>query len=82
MIFQALAPSFWGPLSDLVGRRPVYVGTLIVFVGICIGLALAHSYAALLILRMLQAFGASSAIALGNCFIYFFLGIRTTNEFQ
>ncbi|KAG2218881.1 hypothetical protein INT45_003948 [Circinella minor] len=65
MIFQALAPSFWGPLSDLVGRRPVYVGTLIVFICICVGLALAPSYPALLVLRMLQAFGASSAIALG-----------------
>ncbi|KAI9246064.1 major facilitator superfamily domain-containing protein [Phascolomyces articulosus] len=65
MIFQALSPSFWGPLSDLVGRRPVYIGTLTVLVGICIGLAKAPSYTALIVLRMFHAFGASSTIALG-----------------
>ncbi|KAI9246070.1 major facilitator superfamily domain-containing protein [Phascolomyces articulosus] len=65
-IFQALSPSFWGPISDLVGRRPVYIATIVIFIGICVGLALAPSYSALLVLRMFQAFGSSSAIALGG----------------
>ncbi|KAI8142214.1 major facilitator superfamily domain-containing protein [Fennellomyces sp. T-0311] len=65
MIFQALSPAFWGSLSDLWGRRPVYIGTLSIFVGVCIGLAMAPTFPVLLGMRMLQAFGASSGIALG-----------------
>ncbi|KAI8141950.1 major facilitator superfamily domain-containing protein [Fennellomyces sp. T-0311] len=65
MVFQALSPAFWGSLSDLWGRRPVYIGTLTIFVGVCIGLAMAPTFPVLLGMRMLQAFGASSGIALG-----------------
>ncbi|KAI9246069.1 major facilitator superfamily domain-containing protein [Phascolomyces articulosus] len=65
MIFQALSPSFWGSSSDLWGRRPVYLGTLFIFIGVCIGLAMAPTFPFLLGMRMIQAFGASSGIALG-----------------
>ncbi|KAI9479607.1 major facilitator superfamily domain-containing protein [Zychaea mexicana] len=65
MIFQALSPSFWGSLADLWGRRPVYLGTLFIFIGVCIGLAMAPTFPFLLGMRMVQAFGASSGIALG-----------------
>ncbi|KAG1061294.1 hypothetical protein G6F42_027716 [Rhizopus arrhizus] len=65
MVFQGLSPSFWGSLADLWGRRPVYLATLVVYMGSCIGLALAPKYYVLLILRMLQAFGSSSVIAIG-----------------
>ncbi|KAI9487739.1 MAG: major facilitator superfamily domain-containing protein [Benjaminiella poitrasii] len=65
MIFQGLSPSFWGSLADLWGRRPVYLSTLVVYMGSCIGLALAPKFYVLLILRMLQAFGSSSVIAIG-----------------
>lgn len=65
MIFQGLSPSFWGSLSDSWGRRPVYLMTLFIYVLSCIGLALAPNYTTLLILRMLQAFGSSSVIAIG-----------------
>ncbi|KAI9246065.1 major facilitator superfamily domain-containing protein [Phascolomyces articulosus] len=64
MIFQAFAPSFWGPLSDTWGRRPVYFGTLIIYIGMCVGLAMVTSFPGLLVLRMLQAVGGSSTIAL------------------
>lgn len=69
MIFQALTPSFWGSLADIWGRRPVYISTEILYVGICAGLANAPSFPALLVLRMFQAAGASSAIALGTIII-------------
>ncbi|KAI8987470.1 major facilitator superfamily domain-containing protein [Mycotypha africana] len=65
MIFQGLSPSFWGSLADVWGRRPVYLSTLLVYMGSCIGLALSPKYYVLLILRMLQAFGSSSVIAIG-----------------
>lgn len=65
MIFQGLSPSFWGSLADVWGRRPVYLCTLLVYMGSCVGLALAPVYWVLLVLRMLQAFGSSSVIAIG-----------------
>lgn len=71
MIFQGISPAFWGSLSDAWGRRPVYLSTIVVYMGSCIGLALAPSYAALLVLRMLQAFGSSSVIAIGMFLVTF-----------
>ncbi|KAJ6784765.1 hypothetical protein PWT90_05725 [Aphanocladium album] len=66
LIFQGLAPSFWGPVSDVRGRRVAYVFTFIVFVGACVGLALTPSYAALVVLRCLQSAGSASTIAIGS----------------
>ncbi|GAN01601.1 MFS general substrate transporter [Mucor ambiguus] len=65
MIFQAISPTFWGTIADSYGRRPVYLCTMLIYCGACIGLALSPNYAALLIFRMMQAFGSSSVIAIG-----------------
>ncbi|KAI9246068.1 major facilitator superfamily domain-containing protein [Phascolomyces articulosus] len=65
MVFQAVSPSFWGPCSDIYGRRPIYLSTMTIFIGVCIALANAPSYPVLLVLRMLQSFSASSTIAIG-----------------
>ncbi|GLA78812.1 hypothetical protein AtubIFM55763_000704 [Aspergillus tubingensis] len=29
LIFQGIAPSLWGPISDVKGRRTAYIGTLV-----------------------------------------------------
>ncbi|EFX01728.1 major facilitator superfamily transporter multidrug resistance [Grosmannia clavigera kw1407] len=65
LVFQGLAPSLWGPVSDAKGRRVAYAGTFLVFIGACVGLALALSYAALVVLRCLQSTGSASTIAIG-----------------
>lgn len=65
MLFQAISPSFWSVLADTHGRRPIYLATLFVYILASIGTALASSYVALLLFRMLQAFGSSSVIAIG-----------------
>jgi MFS family permease len=62
---KAISPSFWGALSDVWGRRPVYLSTMLVYVGACIGLAMNDKYWVLLVLRMIQAFGSSSVVAIG-----------------
>ncbi|KAK4129109.1 MFS general substrate transporter [Parathielavia appendiculata] len=69
MIFQGLAPSFTGSLSDSIGRRPVYVLCFIVYIGANIGLALQNQFAALMVLRCLQSSGSSGTIALGNAVV-------------
>ncbi|KAF2149193.1 MFS multidrug transporter [Myriangium duriaei CBS 260.36] len=65
LIFQALAPSLWGPISDVKGRRVAYCCTFLVFLGACIGLALSRNYATLVVLRCLQSTGSASTIAIG-----------------
>lgn len=51
LIFQGLAPSLWGPISDVKGRRIAYICTFIVFFCACIGLAETKNYATLVIVR-------------------------------
>ncbi|KAF4632144.1 hypothetical protein G7Y89_g5980 [Cudoniella acicularis] len=65
MIFQGLAPTVFGDLADMAGRRPAYILAFVIYLGANIGLALQNSYAALFILRCLQSTGSSGAIALG-----------------
>ncbi|GMF68477.1 unnamed protein product [Aspergillus oryzae] len=66
LIFQGLAPSLWGPVSDVKGRRIAYICTFIVFLGACIGLALSKNYATVIVLRCLQSTGSASTIAIGS----------------
>jgi hypothetical protein len=54
MIFQGLAPSVYGDLADMAGRRPAYLISFLVYVAANIGLALQTSYPALFLLRCLQ----------------------------
>lgn len=66
MIFQGLAPTFFGDLGDMTGRRPAYMIGFVIYIGANIGLALQRNYAALLVLRCLQSTGSSGTIALCN----------------
>jgi multidrug resistance protein len=65
MIFQGLAPSFWGPLADSYGRRPIFLSTLLVYLASNIGLAQSKNFAMLMLFRGVQAIGSSSTIAIG-----------------
>ncbi|KAK3935625.1 major facilitator superfamily domain-containing protein [Diplogelasinospora grovesii] len=65
-VMQAVAPLFFGDLSDQVGRRPVYMLTFAIYLGANIGLALQNNYAALMVLRALQSTGSSATVAIGS----------------
>jgi multidrug resistance protein len=65
-IMQALAPLFFGDLSDQIGRRLVYILTFAIYIAANIGLALQHNYAALMVLRALQSTGCSATVAIGS----------------
>jgi MFS family permease len=65
MVFQGISPLFWGSVADMIGRRPVFISTFLVYIVACAGLACAKTFATLVALRMLQSFGSSSAIAVG-----------------
>ncbi|KAJ2997954.1 hypothetical protein NUW58_g483 [Xylaria curta] len=76
LILQGITPSFWGPLSDVKGRRLTYCFTFLVFLGACVGLAESKNYATLIVLRSLQSAGSASTIAVGAAVI----GDITTRE--
>ncbi|KKZ57813.1 hypothetical protein EMCG_05564 [[Emmonsia] crescens] len=64
MIFQGLSPMFMGDLADTAGRRPAVLLCFLIYIAANIGLALQSNYAALLVLRCVQATGSSPTIAL------------------
>ncbi|GAA6060564.1 hypothetical protein JCM10212_006799 [Sporobolomyces blumeae] len=66
MIFQGISPSFFGAICDVLGRRPVYILTFIIYLAACAGLAETHDYATLVGLRIVQATGSASVIAIGS----------------
>lgn len=59
MIVAGVAPAFMGDLADQGGRRPAYILMFTLVVASNIGLALQDSYAALMVLRVVQSAGAS-----------------------
>ena len=59
MIVSGITPAIVGDMADMIGRRPVYLATFIMYFAANIGLALQKSYPALLMLRMLQSAGGS-----------------------
>ncbi|WGF87547.1 Bcr/CflA family multidrug efflux MFS transporter [Marinivivus vitaminiproducens] len=65
----ALGQAFWGPLSDMYGRkRPLLVG-LGLFVLTSLGCALAASIEALTLLRFVQGLGASACMVISRAVI-------------
>ncbi|KJR81588.1 major facilitator superfamily [Sporothrix schenckii 1099-18] len=67
LLMQGVSPMLWGTLSDRYGRRPVFLVCLTILIASCIGLALCPTSAfwLLIVLRLLQAAGCASTIALG-----------------
>jgi MFS family permease len=68
-IFQGIAPTFIGTISDETGRRPSYLICFVIYLGANIGLALQNSYPALFLLRCLQSSGSSGTVALANAVV-------------
>ncbi|EIE92512.1 hypothetical protein RO3G_17110 [Rhizopus delemar RA 99-880] len=65
VIQQGISPSFWGAMADTWGRRPVYIATFLFYSLASFGAGCSQNYPSLLVMRMLQAVGSSSAIAVG-----------------
>lgn len=66
MIVQGIAPSFWGSLADAIGRRPIFVGTFIVYLIANIVLGVSKNYAEVMVFRALQAGGSAATISIGE----------------
>lgn len=65
VIFQGISASFWSPLSDVFGRRPVFIITFGLYTAASLGLAFSQgSYTALILLRATQSVGGSAVISI------------------
>lgn len=58
-----------GPLSDRIGRRPVLLGALLIFVAASVACALSVSVEMLIGARLLQACGACGGVVLGRAIV-------------
>ncbi|OQE01709.1 hypothetical protein PENVUL_c041G04369 [Penicillium vulpinum] len=61
LIMSGIFPSIVGNAADTLGRRPVFIVTLALYVGAKIGLALQSSFGLLFFLRMVQSAGISGS---------------------
>ena len=59
LAISGITPAFVGDAADILGRRPLYIITLSIYVVANMGIALQGSFVALLLLRMLQSAGIS-----------------------
>ncbi|KAL8865616.1 MAG: hypothetical protein Q9174_006793, partial [Haloplaca sp. 1 TL-2023] len=66
-----IGPMLWAPMSEIpmIGRNPVYIGTLAVFVIFQVPTALATNFAMLLCFRFLTGFIGSPVLATGGASI-------------
>ena len=66
-----LGPMIWAPMSEIpqIGRNPIYIGTLAVFVIFQVPTALATNFAMLLCFRFLTGFIGSPVLATGGASI-------------
>lgn len=66
LIFMGLSPCFWGPISQVYGRRWICVWSAGMFTAMSIGTALAPNLAAFYVFRMLTAFQGTSFLIVGT----------------
>ncbi|KAK9423220.1 hypothetical protein SUNI508_04514 [Seiridium unicorne] len=68
VVVQVIVPAFFAPLADSKGRRPISLLTYSIYTAASLGLALndmgEQSYVALLILRAVEALGASACASI------------------
>ncbi|KAI5922062.1 major facilitator superfamily domain-containing protein [Camillea tinctor] len=69
MLFMGFSPIFWGPLSQVYGRRQITLITAVGFFLCSIATALAPNLAAFFIFRILTAFEGTSFILVGAAVI-------------
>ncbi len=65
----SLGQLVYGPWSDRIGRRPVLLAGVALYLATCVGCAMAPSMGIMIGLRFLQAIGASAAVVVSSAMI-------------
>lgn len=63
LALSAITPTIMGGFADSSGRRPVLLLGVAIYVAANVGLAVQRSYAALIVLRIVQSVGISGILA-------------------
>jgi DHA1 family multidrug resistance protein-like MFS transporter len=68
VLAYGLGPMLWSPLSEIpaIGRNPIYIATMAMFVILIIPAALTPTFAGLIVARFLQGFFGSPCLATGG----------------
>ncbi|WEJ94087.1 multidrug transporter [Yamadazyma tenuis] len=66
LFFQGIVPTFSSNAADTVGRRPMILLSLLIYVAACIGLARSNAYWLLTVLRCVQAAGIGPVISISS----------------
>jgi len=61
----AVGPLFWSSLSDIYGRRIIFIIGTVISLGSTIGAAVANTYGGYMAARFFQGFGVSPASTVG-----------------
>lgn len=69
MIFQGVAPMFFGGFADTAGRRPAFVLSFVIYILANEGVAVCSKYSELLVLRCFQSAGIAATVALSQAVI-------------
>ncbi|KAF1949389.1 MFS general substrate transporter [Byssothecium circinans] len=69
LFVQAVTPMVWGPLSDTLGRRSVYIFSVLVFLITTVNLSFSINYPMFIVFRGFQAAGVASLAAIGGSVI-------------
>jgi MFS transporter, DHA1 family, multidrug resistance protein len=77
----AVGQIVYGPVSDQVGRKPVLLTALSLYVAVCVGCVFATSIEMLIALRCLQALGVAGAPVLARAMVRdLYHGVRAGRE--
>jgi DHA1 family bicyclomycin/chloramphenicol resistance-like MFS transporter len=77
----AIGQIVYGPVSDQVGRKPVLLTALSLYVAVCLGCVFATSIEMLIALRCLQALGVAGAPVLARAMVRdLYHGVRAGRE--
>ncbi|KAL1968440.1 hypothetical protein VTN77DRAFT_1969 [Rasamsonia byssochlamydoides] len=86
IFFVGLSPVFWNPISNVYGRRPIYIVSVAISLAMSVASGKANSYGSLLAFRCLNGFFGGVPLGLGSAtvcdmfFVHergFYMGIYT-----
>lgn len=69
LVCFAVGQIVYGPISDHIGRKPVLLTALALYIAVCLGCVFASSIEMLTALRCLQAFGVAAAPVLARAIV-------------
>lgn len=64
LVFQGVTPAIVSGFADSIGRRPLIMLSLLIYIGVCIGISQTNVFWLLTVLRCFQAAGVAPLIAI------------------